>query len=65
MIMFSLQEEIGPTHDDITTESVADAFSKKIILNKKALNQENIIEKSDIQLNKSRLKMAYLPRHCF
>ena len=57
---------IGPTHDDITTESVADAFGKKIILNKKAFNLlKKYYEKSDIQLNKSRLKMAYLPRNCF
>ena len=27
---------IGPTHDDITSESIAEAFNQKLILNKEA-----------------------------
>ena len=27
---------IGPTHDDITAQSISDAFSRRLVLNKKA-----------------------------
>ena len=53
---------IGPTHDDITANSIAIAFKKKLILNK--LAKKLLIEyysKSSIKLNVSRMKMAYLP----
>ena len=57
---------IGPTHDDITAESVAKAFGKKLILNKKALTLlKNYYHKSNINLNESRLKMAYIPSNAF
>ena len=53
---------IGPTHDDITAECIAKAFNKKLILNKVAhrllINHYN---KSNIELNESRLKMAFIP----
>ncbi len=53
---------IGPTHDDITAESLAEAFNRKLILNKKAKKVLNeYYEKSNIKLNESRLKMAYIP----
>lgn len=53
---------IGPTHDDITAKSVASAFKKKLVLNKIAKNLlENYYNKSNIKLNSSRMKMAYLP----
>ena len=53
---------IGPTHDDITAKSVASAFKKKLVLNKIAKNLlENYYNNSNIKLNSSRMKMAYLP----
>ncbi len=53
---------IGPTHDDITSLSIAKAFNQDLILNKVA--HEILIQyygKND--LNEARLKMAYLPRN--
>lgn len=53
---------IGPTHDDITAQSIAEAFKRKLVLNKVA--KELLIKhynKIDIELNKSRMKMAYIP----
>jgi molybdenum cofactor synthesis domain-containing protein len=53
---------IGPTHDDITAESVAEAFNCKLILDDRAvklLQQQYTPE----QLNDSRMKMAYLPEN--
>ena len=55
---------IGPTHDDITAECMSAAFKKKLILNKTA--HKLLIkhyQKSGIDLNESRLKMAYIPCH--
>ena len=53
---------IGPTHDDITALSIAKAFKRKLILNKKAkILLENHYKNSDLELNKSRMKMAYIP----
>ena len=51
---------IGPTHDDITANSVSKAFSVPLILNKVAKKR---LEKhySDEPLTQARLKMAYLP----
>ena len=51
---------IGPTHDDITSQSIAKAFKDKLVLNKLAKSK---LEKhySDEPLTKARLKMAYLP----
>lgn len=52
---------IGPTHDDITSESISKALGKKYEKNQEAeqilidfYGQENV--------NKARLKMAYLPQ---
>tara|TARA_Y100000589_G_C27186443_1_gene642902 strand:+ start:2919 stop:3662 length:744 start_codon:yes stop_codon:yes gene_type:complete len=53
---------IGPTHDDITASSIAEAFNRKLILNKKAKSLlENHYKKSNLKLNDSRMKMAYIP----
>ncbi len=53
---------IGPTHDDITAKSVAIAFKKKLILNKQAKNLLiDYYNRTRFELNKSRMKMAYLP----
>ena len=51
---------IGPTHDDITSESVAKAFGKKYDYNKEAYNiLEKYYAKSDF--NEGRKKMARMP----
>ena len=55
---------IGPTHDDVTAEAIAYAFHRKLILNQKAKQLlEDYYKKKNIKLNKSRMKMAYLPAH--
>ena len=51
---------IGPTHDDITSESVAKAFGKKYDYNKEAYSiLEKYYENSDF--NEGRKKMARMP----
>ena len=53
---------IGPTHDDITAQSIAEAFNRKLVLNK--LAKQLLVkhyENSNIKLNESRMKMAYIP----
>ena len=51
---------IGPTHDDITSESVAKAFEKKCVYNKEAYA---ILEKyyANSDFNEGRKKMAKMP----
>ena len=51
---------IGPTHDDITSESIAEAFNKKYEIHKEAFN---ILEKyyPEGEFNLSRQKMAKMP----
>jgi len=51
---------IGPTHDDITSESIAKAFDKKYEYNKEAYS---ILEKyyTNSEFNESRKKMARMP----
>ena len=51
---------IGPTHDDITSESVAEAFDKKYEINSEAFN---ILEKyyPEGEFNISRQRMAKMP----
>ena len=51
---------IGPTHDDITSQSISKAFNDNLVLNKIAKKR---LEKhySDETLTSARLKMAYLP----
>ncbi|MDC0232886.1 molybdopterin-binding protein [Pelagibacteraceae bacterium] len=51
---------IGPTHDDITSASVAKAFNKKYEINKEAFK---ILEKyyPEGEFNKSRQRMAKMP----
>ena len=57
---------IGPTHDDITAESVAKAFGKKLVLNRFAYKQlKDYFERSKIEFNKSRMKMAYIPSNSY
>ncbi|MDB2550657.1 molybdopterin-binding protein [Rickettsiales bacterium] len=51
---------IGPTHDDITIDSISKALNDKLILNKKA-EQILIDHYGKNNINKARLKMAILP----
>jgi molybdenum cofactor synthesis domain-containing protein len=50
---------IGPTHDDITAECVAQAFGVPLVLNDDAVER---LQRSGRPLNEARLKMARLPR---
>lgn len=53
---------IGPTHDDITTESIAAAFGKKVVRHPEA---EAVLLKhyqnTDLEFNAARQKMADIP----
>lgn len=51
---------IGPTHDDITSESIAKAFGDKVIKNEEA--HEILIKYYGAEnVNEARLKMAFVP----
>lgn len=52
---------IGPTHDDLTTKSISEAFKKDLELNQQA---HLYLKKhySPDELTNARLKMAYLPK---
>jgi molybdenum cofactor synthesis domain-containing protein len=50
---------IGPTHDDITAESVAALFSVKLVLHPEA--EARLKAHYGDQLNEARLKMGYVP----
>ena len=51
---------IGPTHDDITSQSISKAFNDKLVLNKLAKKRLET-HYSDETLTSARLKMAYIP----
>ena len=51
---------IGPTHDDITTASIAKAFNVNLVRNKDAVNQMEKHYQSS-KLSEARLKMADIP----
>ena len=54
---------IGPTHDDITSESIAKAFKKKYITDPRALKiLKDYYPKGE--LNEGRKKMAKIPADC-
>jgi len=50
---------IGPTHDDITAECVAQAFGVPLVLRAEAVER---LKRSGRPLNDARLKMARIPR---
>jgi len=50
---------IGPTHDDITTECIAQAFGVPLVLNDTIVE---IMKRSGRPLNEARLKMARIPQ---
>ena len=53
---------IGPTHDDITAECVAKAFGRPLIRHPEALSRlEAHYERTGIELNEARLRMADTP----
>ncbi len=52
---------IGPTHDDITTESIAKVFGVKAVLNQTAWDDLLRYYGSEDQLTPTRLKMAHIP----
>ena len=53
---------IGPTHDDITAECVAEAFGVPLILNPQARAiLEEQFRARNIEVNEARLRMAYTP----
>ena len=53
---------IGPTHDDITSESIADALKIKLEVNEDAKKiLKNYYSKKNQIFNKARLKMAKMP----
>ena len=54
---------IGPTHDDITSISIAKAFKVKLVKNKKALEiLKKFYNLNKQPLNKARQKMALIPK---
>ncbi|MEQ9115873.1 MAG: molybdopterin-binding protein [Rickettsiales bacterium] len=53
---------IGPTHDDITTESIAKAFNRKLETNEEAFELMSLrCKELDIKMNDGTKKMAILP----
>ncbi len=53
---------IGPTHDDITTDSVASAFNQKLVKDPEAMRRLKIhYEGTNIEFNEARQKMAIIP----
>jgi len=53
---------IGPTHDDITSESIAEAFNVAYVKNEEIYHiLENYYETRKLPLNSARIKMAYVP----
>lgn len=51
---------LGPTHDDITTETITKIFDDKLIQNPRAT--ELLMQYyGEVKINKARMKMSYLP----
>lgn len=53
---------IGPTHDDITAESIAEAMGSELILNEEARSMLLAYYGDEAQLTEPRLKMAKVPK---
>ncbi len=54
---------IGPTHDDITTQSIADAFQVEVIRHPEAMQRLVVhYQDTDIDFNEARQKMADIPK---
>ncbi|MEB3756588.1 MAG: nicotinamide mononucleotide deamidase-related protein [Desulfurococcales archaeon] len=53
---------LGPTYDDMTTEAVASALDRKLVLDKKALELvQKFYNNKNMELTPERIKMAYVP----
>ena len=53
---------IGPTHDDITTDCVAEAFGRQVSVRSDAFNiLKKYYDAKGIELNQARLRMARIP----
>lgn len=52
---------IGPTHDDITADAMAEAFNVSIAHNPEAITMMKARYPADIELNEARLRMARIP----
>ena len=54
---------IGPTHDDITSASIAEALETKLTCNPDVLKmlQQYYEGQKGVEMNDSRMKMAYIP----
>ena len=53
---------IGPTHDDITTDCVAEAFGRQVYVRSDAFNiLKKYYDGKGIELNEARLRMARIP----
>ena len=53
---------IGPTHDDITTDCVAEAFGRQVSVRSDAFNiLKKYYDGKGIELNQARLRMARIP----
>lgn len=52
---------IGPTHDDITAGSIAEAFGVRLLANKEARQHLLDYYGSESELNEGRLRMAMIP----
>jgi molybdenum cofactor synthesis domain-containing protein len=50
---------IGPTHDDITAQCIAEAFGLELILDDRAVQ---CLQRGKFELNDARLKMARVPK---
>jgi molybdenum cofactor synthesis domain-containing protein len=54
---------IGPTHDDITTESIAKAFDLEVEINEEARTKmAEYYNMQNLEFNEARLKMAKVPQ---
>eukprot|EP01026_Neomeris_dumetosa_P014994 TRINITY_DN15602_c0_g1_i3.p2 TRINITY_DN15602_c0_g1~~TRINITY_DN15602_c0_g1_i3.p2 ORF type:complete len:290 (-),score=29.25 TRINITY_DN15602_c0_g1_i3:173-1021(-) len=54
---------IGPTHDDVTYEAIANAFGVELQLHTPTVERmKPYYEKRDMELNEARLRMATLPK---
>jgi molybdenum cofactor synthesis domain-containing protein len=52
---------IGPTHDDITSQAIAEAFGRKYIKNSQA--EQLLVDRYKENINEAKLKMAYMPEN--
>lgn len=56
---------IGPTHDDVTYDAIAEAFDRKLVVHPETLKRMTAhYSKKGQEVNESRLRMATLPEGC-